>query len=85
MPGQRIQVHRQRGGESFALPRAHFGNLALVQGHAAHKLNVKVAHFHDALGPLAHHGKGLGQQIVHSLSICQALFKALGAGAQFVV
>ena len=82
---QRIEVHRQRGGKGLALTRTHFGNLALVQGHAAQHLHVKVAHFHDTLGPLAHHGKGLRQQIVHSLSVSQALFKALGAGAQFVI
>ena len=34
--GQGVEVHRQRGGQGFALAGAHFGNFSLVQGDTAY-------------------------------------------------
>ena len=61
LAGQRIEVGRQRRDERLAFARAHFRDLAVVQRHAAHELNVEVAHRQRALAGLAHHGEGLGQ------------------------
>jgi hypothetical protein len=61
LAGQRVQVHRQRGGQRLALAGAHFGDLAVVQRHAAQQLDVEVAHLHNALGAFAHRGEGLWQ------------------------
>jgi hypothetical protein len=85
LAGQRVQVHRQRGGQRLAFAGAHFGDLAVVQGHAAEQLHVEMAHLHDALGAFAHHGKGLGQQVVQRLAVGHALLELVGLGAQLVV
>jgi hypothetical protein len=62
LAGDRIQVHGQRRGQGLALAGAHFGDLAVVQDHAADQLGVEMAHAEHALAGFAHHGKGLGQQ-----------------------
>ncbi len=80
-----VQVHRQRGGERLALAGAHLGDLAVVQRHAADELHVEVAHLHHALGALAHHGKGFGQQVVKRRTLGHALLEFLGLGPQLLV
>ena len=72
LAGQRIQVDRQGRGQRLAFARAHFRNLALVQADAPHQLHIEVAHLQHALGGLAHHGEGFGQQIVQCLALDQA-------------
>ncbi len=71
--GERVQVGRQRRHQRLALAGAHLGDLAVVQHHAADQLHVEVAHAERALARLAHHGEGLGQQLVER--------RALGVGA----
>ncbi len=44
-----------------------------------------MAHFHDALGAFAHHGKRLGQQGIERFTCRHAFAEALGFGPQFVV
>jgi hypothetical protein len=82
---KRVQVHGQRGRQRLALARAHFGDLAVVQRHAADELHVEVAHLHDALGALAHHGKGLGQQRVERFAPGDAVLEFLRLAAQRLV
>ena len=65
--GQRIQVAGQRCHQRFAFAGLHFGDLALVQHHAADQLHVEVAHLHRAPSRLAHHRKRLGQNLVQHL------------------
>ena len=55
-----------------------------MQGNTAHHLHIKVAHFHDSLGALAHHGKSLGQQVVQTFTGLEALFELVGFGPQSV-
>ena len=85
LAAQGIEVDRQCGGQGFALAGAHLGNLALVQGNTTHHLHIKVAHFHDTLGALAHHGKCLRQQVVQTFTSLEALFELVGFGPQNVV
>jgi hypothetical protein len=85
LAGQRIQVHRQRGGQRLAFAGAHFGDLAVVQRHAAEQLDVEVAHLHDALGAFAHRGKSLRQQGIEGLALGDAVLELLRLGAQRVV
>ena len=40
LPGQRVQIQRQRRDERLAFARRHFGDLAEVQLDAAHELDV---------------------------------------------
>ena len=44
LAGQRVEVRRQRRDERLAFAGAHFGDLAVVQRHAADQLHVEVAH-----------------------------------------
>ena len=50
---QCIQICRQHCHQCFALPGAHFCNLALVQNHAANELHVKWTQAKDTLGGLS--------------------------------
>ncbi len=72
LAGNGVQVAGERGDERLALTGFHFGDATLVQGHAADKLHVEVAHAQYALGCLTHHGKRLGQQVIEGLAICIA-------------
>ena len=60
---QRIQIYRQGGYQRFAFAGFHFRNLAIVQHHAADQLDVEVTHVEHAPAGLAHHGKGLDQDL----------------------
>ena len=64
MTGQRIQVARQGRDQGLAFAGLHFGDLALVQHHAADQLHVEVAHLQHPPACLAHHRKGFGQDLV---------------------
>jgi hypothetical protein len=77
--GQRIQVGRQGRDQGLALPRAHLGDLALVQGDTADQLHVEVPHAHDATTRLADHGKGLGENRIELLAVLDALAELIGA------
>ena len=57
-PGECVQVGRQRGDQGLALAGAHFGDLALVQHHAADQLHIEMAHAQHPAGRLAHQGEG---------------------------
>ncbi len=59
--GQRIEVAGQRGHQRLAFTGTHFGDLAVMQHHAADHLHVEVAHAEHALAGLANNGKGFGQ------------------------
>ena len=85
LAGERIEVDRQGGDQRLALAGAHFGDLAVVQRHAADQLHVEVAHLQRALAGLAHDGEGFRQQLVERLALRQALSEFVGLGAQRVV
>ena len=85
LAGQRVQVDGQRGHQRLALAGAHLGDLAVVQHHAADQLHVEMAHLQRALAAFAHHGEGLGQQLVERSPPATRLTKFVGLGAQLVV
>ena len=64
LAGQCIQIHGECRSQRLALAGAHFGDPAAVQHDAADQLHVEVPHAQNALARLAHHGKGLGQEVV---------------------
>ena len=66
---QGVEVGRQRGHQGLALAGLHLGDLAVVQHHAADQLHVEVAHAQHPPAGLAHHGKGLGQQLIEQAAL----------------
>ena len=80
--GQRIEIDRQRRDERLALARAHFGDLAVVQRHAADQLHVEMAHLQHALAGFAHDGECLGQQRVECFPVGAARLELRGLGLQ---
>ncbi len=82
LAGETVQIHRQRGYEGLAFPGLHLRDLSLVQHDTADELHVEVAHTERPFGHLAHHGKGLGKDIVERFPVFEPLFELLGLGPQ---
>ena len=68
---ERVEVDRQRRHQRLALAGPHFGDLALVQRHAADELHVEVPHPERAPCRLAHDRERLGQQVVKRFTLVQ--------------
>ena len=75
LAGKRVEVARQRGDQRLAFAGFHFGDLALVQHHAANQLHVEMAHVEDAAAGLAHHREGFDQQIVQRCALRDLFFE----------
>ena len=82
---QRVEVARQRGDQGLALTGLHLGDVAPVQGGAAHQLHIEVALAQRALGDLAHRGERLGHQAVKLLAVVQALLELAGLRLELVI
>ena len=82
LAAQRVQVGRQRRHQRLAFTGAHFRDVAVVQHHAADELHVERPHAERAARRLAHHGEGLGQQLVQRFAVGHAPLQFLGPGAQ---
>ena len=65
---QRIEVDRQRRDQRLALAGTHLGDVAQVQGGAAHDLDVEVPLSERAAGSFADRGERLRQQVVEALA-----------------
>ena len=85
LAGQCVQVHGQGAGQGLAFAGAHFGDLAVMQSHAAEHLHVEMAHLHHALGTFAHHGKSFGQQVVQRFAARHPVLELLRLGAQLLI
>ncbi len=72
-PGQRVEIDRQRRHQGLALAGLHLRDVALVQEHAAHQLDVERAQAQRPARRLAGVGEGLGQQVVQRLALGQAV------------
>ena len=70
---QGIEVGRERGDKGLAFPGLHFGDIALMQEDAAHKLHVESPQAERPLRGLAAIREGLGQDFIKSLASCHAL------------
>ena len=82
---ERVQVRGGRGDEGLALTGLHLGDVAEVEGGAAHELHVEVPQAERAAARLAHGGERLGQQVVERLAVRVALAQLDGLVAQLVV
>ncbi len=81
-----VQRHRERRDERLAFARPHLGDLALVEDHAAHELDVVVALADGAPGRFADEGERLDELLVQRLAReGAALLDVLGKGLQGVL
>jgi hypothetical protein len=84
LAGQRIQVHRQRGGQGLAFAGAHLGNLAVVQDMPPSICTSKWRIFMTRLEPSRTTAKASGSN-ASALSPWATRLELLGLGAQLVV
>ena len=85
LAGQRIQIDGQGGDQRLAFAGAHFGDVAAVQHHAAHQLNVERPHAEHTLRRLAHRREGGNQHIIQRCAVGHVLPELLGARAQLLI
>ena len=85
LAGDGIQVGRQGTDQRLAFTGAHFGNLAVMQHHAAHQLHVEMAHAEFALASFANHCKGFRQQVIKRFAIGVALTEFIRLGTQLLI
>ena len=78
--GQRVEIDGQGGDQRLAFAGLHFGDVAVVQHHAADQLHVEMALAEGALGGLAHHREGFRQEVVQRLALGQPLLEGRGHG-----
>ena len=83
--GQRVQIDGQGGDQGLAFAGLHLGDIAAMQHHAADQLDVEMALAEGALGGLAHHRKGFGQNIVQGLARFQPRLEGGGHGLELFV
>src|ERR1035438_7618885 len=82
LAGEGVQVAREGGDEGFAFTGFHFGDFALVEDHAAHQLDVEMAHVELAAAGLADHGKGWNQEVVEGGALSDLFFEFNSFGGQ---
>ena len=80
--GERVEIDGERGDERLAFAGLHLGDLAVMQNHAAHELDVEMALAERALCGFAYGREGFGQEVVEGLAVLEALAEDLGAGAE---
>ena len=72
MPGQCIEIAGQRGDQRFAFAGLHFGDLALVQNHAADELHVEMPHVQHPPSAFTHDGERLRENFIEHLLLCSS-------------
>ena len=82
LPSERVEVAGQGGDQRLAFAGLHFGDLALVQHHAADQLHVEVAHVEEAAAGFADHGEGFDQEVVERGALGDFLLEFDGFGGQ---
>ena len=82
LAGQGVQVGGQGGHQGLAFTGLHLGNGTAVQGNAAHDLHREVLHAQHTPGSFAADSKGIGQDIIQRLAVCQPLFQGRGLRLQ---
>ena len=69
---ERVEIGGQGGDQRLALAGDHLGDVAAVEDHAAHELDVEVPHVEEPPARLAAGRERLGQQVVERLPVGQA-------------
>ena len=84
-PGQGVEVGGEGGHQGLALAGLHLGDAALVEDDAADELHPVGLHAQHAPGRLPAGGEGLGQDVVQTLAIGDALLEFGGLGLELLV
>ena len=82
LAAERVEVAGQGGHQRLAFAGLHFGDLAVVQHHAADQLHVEMAHVEEAAAGLADHGEGFDEQVVEGGALGDSLFELDGLGGE---
>ncbi len=82
---QRVQVQGRGGNERLALASLHLRDVAFVQRHRAHELDIEVALADGPLRRLANRGERLGQDVVERLAFREPVAEIRGTRAKPVV
>ena len=85
LAGERTQVGGHRRHQRLPLTGLHLRDLALMQGDAAHDLDVEGTHAQDAPRRLAHGREGFHQEVVQGLPLLQAILELLRFGLQLLI
>ena len=83
--GERVEIDRECRDQRLAFAGLHLRNPALVQHHAANKLDVEVALAERALACLAYGGESLDQNVVEGLAVGELLLEVFSARPQRLV
>ena len=83
--GESVEVGRGRGDQGLAFTGLHLGDVAQVQGGAAHELDIEVTQAQGPARCFAHGGEGFGKQGVEGLAVFVALLEPAGFLTQFGV
>ena len=84
-PGEAVEHRGQRRDEGLALAGGHLRDLALVEHHAAHELDVEVAHAEPPAADLPHHREDLGEDLVEVGPFLELLPQLVRALAESLV
>jgi len=84
-PDEPVQVERLDGDEGLPLAGLHLGDVALVEGDAAHELDVEEADADRALERLANGRVRLEDQIFERLAVLQPELELDGLRTELVV
>ena len=85
LAGDGVEVHREHGRQRLALTGLHLGDVAQVQGGAAHDLDVVGPLAERALGRLADGGERFGHELVEGLARVETGAQLDGLVAQLFV
>ena len=83
--GQSIQINGQGGDERFTFAGLHLGDVALMENHAANKLDVEVALAEGPLRGFANCRKRGNKQIVQRRAFLEPLAEQIGACPELLV
>ena len=82
---QRVEIRRQGRDQRFALAGDHLGDVAAVQHHAAHELDVEMAHVQKPPARLASGRERFGQEVVERLTGGPPAAELLRLGLELLV
>nr|BFE76379.1 hypothetical protein GCM10020092_096800 [Actinoplanes digitatis] len=82
---ERVEVGGEHAGQGLALTGLHLGDVAEVQGGAAHQLDVVRTLAEHPPGALAGHRERLDEQRVERFAVGVALLELLGPVPQLVI